>query len=179
MRALGVRRSGPSEPRNRLAVRVDTGSMGKIMVKIKVGNVEDLALARHGLLPPERVRSVEIDALVDTGATTLALPADVGEQLGLHVEGKRKVRYADGRTAEIPWVSGVRLEILGRVMTCDAVLEAAGTTALIGQIPLEALDLVIDPKSRDLTVNPASPDMPLLDLLRVSSEAAPVPRSAL
>jgi clan AA aspartic protease len=153
--------------------------MGKIMVRIKVGNLGDLVLARRGLLAPELVRSVELDALVDTGATTLALPADVGERLGLQVEGKRKVRYADGRTGEIPWVSGVRLEILGRVMTCDALLEATGTTALIGQIPLGALDLVIDPKSRDLAVSPASPDMPLLDLLAVSWAAAALPRPAL
>jgi hypothetical protein len=58
----------------------------------------------------------------------------------------------------------VRLEILGRDMTCDALVEPAGTTALIGQIPLEGLDLVVDPKSREVTVNPASPDSPLMDL---------------
>jgi hypothetical protein len=39
---------------------------------------------------------------------------------------------------------------------------------LIGQIPLEELDLVVDPKSRELSVNPASPDMPLLDLMAVA-----------
>jgi hypothetical protein len=53
-------------------------------------------------------------------------------------------------------------------MTCDALVEAAGTTPLIGQIPLEALDLIVDPKNREVRVNPASPDMPLLDLLAVA-----------
>jgi hypothetical protein len=46
-----------------------------------------------------------------------------------------------------------------------ALVVPAGSTALIGQIPLEALDLVVDPKSRDVRVNPASPDVPCLDLL--------------
>jgi len=53
-------------------------------------------------------------------------------------------------------------------MTCDALVLPAGTTALIGQIPLEGLDLVVDPKSRDVHVNPASPDGPLMELLRAS-----------
>jgi hypothetical protein len=43
-----------------------------------------------------------------------------------------------------------------------------GSTPLIGQIPLEGLDLVVNPKSRELTVNPASPDVPRLDLLHVA-----------
>jgi predicted aspartyl protease len=62
-------------------------------------------------------------------------------------------------------VGGVRVEILGRRMLTDALVEDPGATPLVGQIPLEALDLVVDPKSRDLSVNPASPDAPLLDLL--------------
>ncbi|HEY3235008.1 MAG TPA: hypothetical protein VGJ84_09830, partial [Polyangiaceae bacterium] len=58
------------------------------------------------------------------------------------------------------------LEILTRGMTCDALVMPAGSTPLIGQLQLEALDLIVDSKSRDLTVNPASPDIPRLDLLR-------------
>jgi len=44
----------------------------------------------------------------------------------------------------------------------------ARSTPLIGQIQLEALDLLVDAKSRQATVNPASPDVPLLDLLHAS-----------
>jgi len=50
-------------------------------------------------------------------------------------------------------------------MTCDALVMPTGTTPLIGQLQLEALDLIVDSKSRDVMVNPASPDMPMLDLL--------------
>ena len=139
------------------------------MTKIKVTNPTDVDMARQGLIPAEQVRSEELDALVDTGATMLVLPADVCRRLGLRFERqKRKVRYADGRVARVPWVSGVRIEILGRQMTCDALVEPRRTTALVGQIPLEGLDLVVDPKSREARVNPASPDAPLLDLLAAS-----------
>jgi len=142
--------------------------MGRVMTKIKLTNPFDGERAREGLLPPEQVRTVEVEALVDTGATTLVLPAGVCRNLGLREAGRRKVRYANGVVAEVPWVRGVWIEILGREMTSDALVEAEGTTPLIGQIPLEGLDLIVNPKTRDLEVNPASPDAPLLDLLRAS-----------
>lgn len=138
------------------------------MEKIKLTNSYDEDRVAGGYWQPEQVRSVEIEALVDTGATMLILPADVVERLGLKEEGRRKVRYANGETDEVPWVGGVRLTILGREMIASALVEPAGTKALIGQIPLEELDLLVDPKSRTLLVDPASPDAPLLDLLSVA-----------
>jgi clan AA aspartic protease len=137
------------------------------MTRIKLTNPTDLDNAGAGLILPEEVRCAETEALVDTGAVTLVLPRDMCERLGLQFRGTRRVRYANGTTAVIPWTS-VRVEILGRETICKAYVEAPGTTPLIGQIPLEALDLVVDPKSRDVHVNPASPDMPLLDLLAVA-----------
>ncbi len=142
--------------------------MGKAVNRIKITNNTDIDNARAGSIAAEAVRSVWVDALVDTGATMMVIPAEIAEKLGLPRGGTRKVKYADGRVAELAWVTSVRLEICGREMTCDALVEAAGTTPLIGQIPLEALDLVVDPKNRELHVNPASPDMPLLDLLAVA-----------
>jgi len=138
--------------------------MGKVMEKIKLTNSYDEEKVESGYWKPEEVRSIEIEALVDTGATMLILPADVVERLGLTDHGRRKVVYADGRQEEIPWIGGVRLTVLGREMIASALVVPAGTTALIGQIPLEELDLIVDPKSRALRVNPASPDAPLLDL---------------
>lgn len=138
--------------------------MGKTMEKIKLTNSYDENRVESGEWKPEQVRSLEIEALVDTGATMLILPADVVARLGLKEQGRRTVVYADGHEDEIPWIGGVRLTLLGREMIASALVVPAGTTALIGQIPLEELDLIVDPKSRALRVNPASPDAPLLDL---------------
>lgn len=135
------------------------------MQPIKLINSYDEERALSGEYGPEQVRSVEIEALVDTGATMLVLPTEVVERLGLRVAGHRKVRYADGRVASIPWVAGIKIVILGRETVVTALVEGVGTTPLIGQIPLEELDLLVDPKSRELRVNPASPDVPLLDIL--------------
>ena len=138
------------------------------MAKLKLENLGDSAAVARGLLPASEVRRLEIEALVDTGATTLVIPADVAASLGLRETHRRKAKLADGSIVEVPVVTDLYIEILGRGMACDALLMPAGSTPLIGQIPLEGLDLVVDPKSREVTVNPASPDTPLYDLLRAS-----------
>jgi clan AA aspartic protease len=142
--------------------------MGKVMTKLTLTSLVDTINAAQGLLHPDQIRRLELDALVDTGATMLAIPADVARKLGLEELARRSVKLADGTIRELSMVGGLRIEILGREMTCDALVTPEGSTPLIGQIPLEALDLVVDPKSREATVNPLSPDQPLLDLLRAS-----------
>jgi clan AA aspartic protease len=138
------------------------------MEKLKLTNDYELTQAEAGTLEASKVRTVEIEALVDTGATMMMLPADVVARLGVPVKGQRKVRYADSRVEEVPWVSGIRIDVRGRNAVVSALVGAAGSTALLGQIPLEEMDFVVDPKSRELRPNPASPDAPVLDLLRVA-----------
>ncbi len=142
--------------------------MGKVMTRIRLTNSMDREKAFAGELDTSEVRSETIEALVDTGATTLAIPEDVARRLGVRFAGTRNVRMASGERHAIPWVAGVHLEILGRDMTCDALVLPVGVPALIGQIPLEALDLIVDPKNREVRVNPESPDAPLLDLYAVA-----------
>lgn len=135
------------------------------MQRVQLANNHDEEDVKCGRRRPHEVRSLQLEALVDTGATMLVLPADVVAKLGLFPDGYRKVRYADGRIRELPWVSSIRIVILGRETVTNALVEDAGTTPLVGQIPLEELDLIVDPKSRELRVNPDSPDAPLLDSL--------------
>lgn len=131
------------------------------MTKVKLTNHVDQVNALQGRLLPAQVRSVEVEGLVDTGATTLIIPEDVSTALGLNQLGTKKLRLADGSVVEVPRVTGLLVEILGRDMECDALVLPAGTRTLIGQIPLEALDLVVDPKSGDLRPNPDHPDAPI------------------
>jgi clan AA aspartic protease len=142
--------------------------MGRVVTRIKLANVADLDNVERGFIQPEDVRSVEVDALVDTGATMLVLPEDVVRALGVARRGQKTVNLADGTKRDRDWVRGICLEILGREMTCDALVMPTGTTPLIGQIPLEGLDLIVDPRSREVRVNPASPDTPQVDVLAAS-----------
>lgn len=135
------------------------------MQKIKITNSADVVLAQSGHLPQEQVRSIEIDALIDTGATTLVLPADVVAKMGFALREVRKLRLADGNLIDAPCVTNIRLEICGRDMLTSAYVMPAGSMPLVGQIPLEELDLIVDPKRQSLRPNPEHPDGPVLDAL--------------
>lgn len=143
--------------------------MGRVMTKLSLMNYSDRQRAENGEISVAEIRRTEIEALVDTGAATLILPVDAIQPLGLRVEGTKPVRYADGRVESVPWVSGLWIELCGREMTCDALVIPKGTVALVGQIPLEFLDLVVDPRSQQILPNPDHPDGPLMDLLRVTT----------
>jgi clan AA aspartic protease len=122
------------------------------MQKIKLTNSFDAERVRLGQIEPNAVRSLEVEALVDTGATTLILPAEIADQLGLTVMGETTAELADGSLVPTKRVS-VQLEILGRDMLTLAYVLPAGTTPLIGQIPLEELDLVVEPRDHTLRLN--------------------------
>jgi clan AA aspartic protease len=141
--------------------------MGAVMTEVKLWNYTDLEDARRGLIPPDAVRTVTIQALVDTGAVTMVIPEDVAQALGLSVIQVRTVTLADGSTREIPKMGGLRIEILGRQMHGDAYVTPAGSMPLIGQIPLEELDLIVDPGTREVRVR--SEDGPMGWLLRVAA----------
>ena len=142
--------------------------MGKVVTKLKITNKTDLDNARAGKIPEAEVRMVEIEALVDTGASQLVLPEDIVEFLGVPHEGTKPARDARGFVVRVPWVGGLFIEILGRTMSCDALVVPVGATPLIGQIPLEGCDLVVDPKSGEARPNPEHPDMPIFDLMAVA-----------
>jgi len=129
-------------------------TMGRVVVTAKIENLSDLFKVTEGTLAPGAVRTVEVaDALVDTGATLLCMPLHLIEQLGLTPTRKRRVRTASGqRDANI--YEAVRLNVQGRVCTIEVADIADGCPVLIGQIPLEILDFVVDPIGQRLIGNP-------------------------
>ena len=94
------------------------------------------------------------DALVDTGAFTLSLPAELVEKLGLG-ELRRKHGQTAGGPREFSVREMVRLWIQGRDCTIEVVELPEGCPVLIGQVPLELMDWVVDPQGRKLIGNPA------------------------
>ncbi|MDZ7289793.1 MAG: hypothetical protein ONB44_06805 [candidate division KSB1 bacterium] len=127
--------------------------MGKVMEKIKLTNVFDPS------------KSVEVDAVIDSGATMLALPQDIVDQLALRKNREVKVRYANNHVEDKSVYGVVEVELLGRVGNFDVLAEPTGASPLVGQVILEVLDLLIDAKSRKLIPNPASPEMPMVEIL--------------
>ena len=110
---------------------METAEMGRVVTEITVENLEDLWAARRGELPPDQVRSVVIpDALVDTGASMLALPTGVIRQLGLKKNRDRPARATTGPTT-VSIYDVVQLTIQGRDCKIEVMELPDGTPALV------------------------------------------------
>ena len=134
---------------------METDTMGRVLTEATVENLKDLWDAERGRLPHEEVRRITVpDALVDTGATLLSLPTRVIRQLGLAPTSARRVTSSTGGGRAMMY-EAVRLTILGRSCTMDVMEVPDDVPVLIGQIPLEHLDFVVDLRSRSLIGNPA------------------------
>ncbi len=130
-------------------------TVGRVLTEARIENLKDLWAVEEGLKSAEQVRSVSVsDALVDTGATLLSLPSKLIERLGLKRVSSKQVRSSIG-LSEASLYEAVRLTIAGRSCTMDVMEVPDGVPVLIGQIPLEHLDFVVDLRSRSLIGNPA------------------------
>jgi len=126
--------------------------MGKVIEKIKLTN----------LFEPKK--SVEVDAVIDTGATMVVLPKDIVDTLRLKNVREVKVRYANNKVETRPIYGVVTIELKGCSANLDVLVEEKGSQPLIGQVLLELLDLIVEPKIRKLIPNPASPEMPMMEI---------------
>jgi predicted aspartyl protease len=128
--------------------------MGQVTTRIKVANwldLEKLALGERSEPP----RSAEADALVDTGAMRFYLQSSVVKQLGLRPVRKVLSRMMADVNVERTVYSPVDLEIQGRSGTFEVVEVPDSLPNIVGQIPLEQLDWIVDPPNRRLIPNPA------------------------
>ena len=112
----------------------------------------ELANARQDDLKPMSVR-----ALVDSGAMHLCVPRAVALQLKLPVIDQRTVTYADGRSELVDYAGPIRVAFANRQCLVGALV--TGEEALLGAIPMEDMDLVINPSRQTVTVNPAHPNI--------------------
>jgi len=99
---------------------------------------------------------VEIDALADTGSMHLCIPRWLQRRLQLEESEMKPVTLADGRVARVPYVGPLELRFENRVGFTGALV--MGEQPLLGAIPMEDMDLVVVPRTRQVIVNPASPD---------------------
>lgn len=107
----------------------------------------------------DRIDEIDAKALVDTGAMHLCIPETLRRQLKLEGATTRPVRIANGETVEVPYVGPVKIGMMGREVFTGAMV--MGNEVLLGAIPLEDLDLHVDPSKGRLIPNPDSPDRPM------------------
>jgi predicted aspartyl protease len=143
---------------------METATMGKVTVPVRIESLEDLFSVQQGRLTPEQLRYVEVsDATVDTGASLLSLPTRFIKQLGLRPVMTRQGRTASGE-ATFQIYGTVRLVVQGRECRCDVTELPDVCPVLIGQIPLELMDWVVDPRGGRLIGNPEHGGEEMIDM---------------
>lgn len=133
--------------------------MGEIRQSVTLENRDDRAVVDRGYGTQTDIRRTTIEGVVDTGAVSLVIPEEIATELGLRQWGTRTVIYANEQREERP-VTDVTIEIGNLSTRTEAIIGLPNSEVLIGQLVLEALDLIADCKNRRLT--PRHPDGPLL-----------------
>ncbi|MBN1238006.1 MAG: clan AA aspartic protease [Gammaproteobacteria bacterium] len=120
--------------------------MGLVTAVLELSNPREPSLA-----------PIEAAALADTGSVFLCIPEHVRLQLKLDVLEEREVKLADGSRATYPYVGPVIIRFKNRTGCVGALV--LGDEVLLGAIPLEDMDLVVNPRDRTVDVNPESPNI--------------------
>ena len=110
--------------------------MGTFSVRIQVG---DLAGRQY----------VEVDALVDTGASDTVLPQDILRRLGITPVDRFTYSLADETIVEYD-IGEARLRLDGREWTTQVVFGPEGVTPLLGATTLQLFHLGVDPLQEQL-----------------------------
>lgn len=106
-------------------------------------------------------QEIEINALVDTSATFLCVTEEIAVQLGFDTSevSRQVVTLADGHQRKVPKIAPIEIAFANRSYVTEAVV--LGNEPLLGVIPMEAMDLVVNPRLQILTVNPQHPNYPV------------------
>ncbi|MEM2210235.1 MAG: aspartyl protease family protein [Nitrososphaerales archaeon] len=104
--------------------------MGHVWVKTKIGD-------------ENRTKLIEVDALVDTGATLTTIPRKIALELNLKLTGKSIVETGAGRL-ELER-SRIWIELEGRSEIVPILVSDIIDKVLIGTTTLEILGLQVDP----------------------------------
>ncbi|MBA7695498.1 hypothetical protein ES703_104126 [subsurface metagenome] len=94
-------------------------------------------------------KAVEVDFIVDSGATYTLLPEKIWKQLNLEPFEELKFALADA-TVISRSISEVWLEYGGRGRTVQVILGEEKDEALFGAFTLESLGLILNPFTREL-----------------------------
>ena len=131
--------------------------MGLITAKLELLNSGDYYNFQDGKLSEPDIRKVNVDALVDTGAYMFCINDQIKNQLGLKVLSIETAEMANGEINSFEVVGPVMIKFKNRQTICRAFVMPGDSQVLLGSIPMEDMDVIINPKSQTMEVNPLHP----------------------
>ena len=124
--------------------------VGNVFAEITLKNGGDLVRARDGNISEQSIRSATVTALVDTSATTLVIGEELREKLGLVITATNTVTLAGGSEAFCGITEPVLICWKDRSSSVRARVLPGEEQVLLGVIPLEEMDLMVDPVNQKL-----------------------------
>ena len=138
--------------------------MGLVYADIEMKNSFDVMLFENGNIKETEIKKINVSAMVDSGATMLSISENVCKKLGLKIKETRNSQLADGTVIEVGVTGPIELHYMNRWCNVDALVLPANTETQLGTIPLEYMDLLIDPARNRLIINPEHPDKAQMSL---------------
>ena len=136
--------------------------MGMIYAEIELINAIDLGNAKRYKIGEDEIKRTRVNMLVDTGSMYMCINENVRELLQLSVVEKRKGVLADGSLVEYDVAGPIEVRFKNRRCVVDAMVLPGANELLLGAIPMEDMDVLIDPVKRELIVNPEHPDVAVM-----------------
>jgi clan AA aspartic protease len=127
-----------------------TAKMGMVFAEITLKNATDVAYAEDGHIKKQNVRETTVNALVDTGTGTLVISEEICQQLGLKIRGLRSATLANNTKEICKVTQPVEIHWKNRDTTCLALVASSSGDVLLGAIPLEDMDLIVNPVRQEL-----------------------------
>ena len=124
--------------------------MGYVYTDITLKNAIDVVNAFHGVIPEPEVRQTTVQAMVDTGAATLIINDAIRRKLGLEIYKEKEVRLANNTVETVKMTDPIQVHWKNREMVCRPWVMPGDGEILLGAIPLEEMDLIVDPKYQEV-----------------------------
>ena len=123
---------------------------------IEIINGEDVLLARRLIIGEDEIKRMTLNILVDrfffacnkwkyTSSTTTS------------VFRTSRMQLANGQAGDYKIVSDAKIQFKNRTVVGSAEVLPGDAAPLLGVIPLEEMDVLIDPNRQELIVNPEHP----------------------
>ncbi len=133
--------------------------MGLTHFDLELTNTFDEQAAVKGMIKTDAVKKMTVTALVDSGAYMFCINEVVKNQLDLPSLGFENAQLANGHIEQYEIVGPVTIRFENRNTICRAFVLPGDAEILLGAIPMEDMDVLIHPRTQQLVVNPAHPNM--------------------
>lgn len=124
--------------------------MGIVHAEITLRNLYDGKKAKEGLIKPEEVRTATVTAVADTGSMYPVIPEELRQKLGLGITDEKTAHIANGERVKSQVTESVEIQWKDRCTAMPALVIPGAKKVLFGALPLEAMDLIVDPVNQEV-----------------------------